>query len=346
MNFIEFKEKYEKVPVFEYPNNVPENVTISVCVQTYQHVGFISQCLDSIIAQKTNFDFEILLGEDYSSDGTRDICIDYAKRYPNIIRLFLHHRTNNIKINNKATGRFNMLNNIFNSKGKYIAICEGDDYWTDSNKLQIQYDFLENHPNYNIVGHNIETLIESGKLIKARYFSYKDGRYYLYRNFTPTLSLLFRRTNKTGDLPVYMEKTSMADMPLCYHVADSQKVKKIKKIMGVRRVHGGGVWSQLDRLQICDNGIEAREEMRAHINAGDEYFLNAGINRLKVKKFLFQKTDGLDPTPPQLLKDSKYLNIHKAVLSISTLIKSKRGLNYLNKACDYITDISINLLKD
>ena len=78
------------------------NPVVSVCVQAYQHESYIHDCIQSILSQKTNFKFEILIGEDQSSDKTRDICKDYAKKYPKVIRLFLHNRENNIRINNMS----------------------------------------------------------------------------------------------------------------------------------------------------------------------------------------------------------------------------------------------------
>src|SRR6476619_44433 len=98
MNFQEFKEKYQHKEIVEYPNKVDDKPMVSVCVQTYQQVNYIKECLESILIQKTDFPFEILLGEDESTDGTREICIEYAKKYPERIRLFLHCRENNIVI--------------------------------------------------------------------------------------------------------------------------------------------------------------------------------------------------------------------------------------------------------
>jgi glycosyltransferase involved in cell wall biosynthesis len=153
MDFIKFKEIYENI-VVKSNNQVESKCKVSVCIQTYNHVYYIKECLESILSQKTNFDFEILLGEDNSSDGTRELCIDYAKRFPNKIRLFLHHRENNISIGGQPTGRFNFMYNLYSAKGKYIALCEGDDYWTDSLKLQKQVDFLEGNLEYSGIGTN------------------------------------------------------------------------------------------------------------------------------------------------------------------------------------------------
>lgn len=147
----QFLEKYQQVPVEHYPHKVHNKPMVSVCVQAYQHAPFITECLDSILMQKTDFDYEILLGEDASTDGTREICIEYAKKYPDKIKLFLHHRENNIVINGSPTGRLNFLHNLLSAQGKYIALCEGDDYWTDPLKLQKQVDFLEEHEEYGVV---------------------------------------------------------------------------------------------------------------------------------------------------------------------------------------------------
>ncbi|MDI1322296.1 MAG: glycosyltransferase family 2 protein [Algoriphagus sp.] len=119
---------------------------VSVCVQTYQHEAYIRECLDSILSQKTTFPFEIILGEDDSEDGTREICKEYADKHPDVIRLFLRDKKDKIFINGTKTGRFNFLENLKSCRGKYISFCDGDDYWVDSEKIQKQVEFLESNP--------------------------------------------------------------------------------------------------------------------------------------------------------------------------------------------------------
>lgn len=116
---------------------------VSVCVQTYQHEAYIRECLDSLLNQKTSFHFEIILGEDDSEDGTREICQEYAAKHPDRIRLFLRDKKDKIFINGKKTGRFNFLENLKSCRGKYIAMCDGDDYWIDNYKLEKQISFIE-----------------------------------------------------------------------------------------------------------------------------------------------------------------------------------------------------------
>jgi len=128
MDFQDFKLKYQKKEVLEGLNEAPKTPLVSVLVQTYQHVDYIKECLDSILMQKTNFEFEIILGEDTSDDGTREICLNYAKQHPNKTRLFLHYRENDIHIGGSPTGRFILISNLISARGNYIVLCEGDDY--------------------------------------------------------------------------------------------------------------------------------------------------------------------------------------------------------------------------
>lgn len=149
LNF--FLDKHQKVVVHEYPTKVDlDQSMVTVCVFAYNHIDYIEQCLEGILMQETTFPFAIYLGEDASSDGTREKCIEYADKYPDIIKLVLHERANNISINGKPSGRFNSTYAYLDIDSKYLAICEGDDYWTDPKKLQMQIDFLQSNLEYGI----------------------------------------------------------------------------------------------------------------------------------------------------------------------------------------------------
>ena len=117
-----------------------QKVDISVVVMTYFHEAYIAQCLDSILAQETDLRYEILVGDDASQDKTPEIIRDYAERYPDKIRPFL--RTKNIGASR------NDIDLMGKARGKYIAPLEGDDYWVSRHKLQRQWEFLEQHPEY------------------------------------------------------------------------------------------------------------------------------------------------------------------------------------------------------
>lgn len=151
MELEKFIEKYQKEPVEEYPNRVLEVVgqpVVSVRVSTYNHAPYIRQCLDSILAQKMTQPWELCIGEDESTDGTREICIEYAKAHPERIRLFLHKRANNISVDGRPSSRFQSSYTKMMCRGKYGAICEGDDFWIDSEKLQTQFDYMEANPEF------------------------------------------------------------------------------------------------------------------------------------------------------------------------------------------------------
>ena len=148
---------------------------VSVNIITYNHEPYIAQAIEGALMQKTNFPYEVLIGEDDSSDGTREICKEYAARYPAKIRLFLNDRKNVIYINGRPTGRWNFVNLLRNARGQYMAICEGDDYWIDPYKLQKQVDFLEKNKDYGIVHTDAHWLFnKTGKIIQNwhRYYNH------------------------------------------------------------------------------------------------------------------------------------------------------------------------------
>lgn len=118
---------------------------------TYNHVSYIKQALDACLAQETSFDFEIIVCDDYSTDGTREILQEYAQKYPNIV-LSLQHK-------NKKAGQ-NYIDGIAKVRGKYLAMCEGDDIWTVPHKLEKQVRFLEENPDFSVSCHRVEMTFE------------------------------------------------------------------------------------------------------------------------------------------------------------------------------------------
>ncbi|MCF6185625.1 MAG: glycosyltransferase, partial [Bacteroidales bacterium] len=118
-------------------------MTVSILMLTYNHEKFIAQAIESVLMQKVSFNYELIIGDDCSQDNTQKIIREYQKKHPDIIKPVL--RTKNIGANN------NFVDIFKKATGKYIALLEGDDYWTDPNKLQKQVDFLEANPEYGIV---------------------------------------------------------------------------------------------------------------------------------------------------------------------------------------------------
>lgn len=133
---------------------IDNEIKVSICCLTYNHKPYIEQTLNRFLKQKTNFKFEIIIHDDASTDGTSEIIKEYASKYPNIIVPILQS-VNQYSLNTLITIKY-----IFPLvHGKYIAFCEGDDSWPNENKIQLQYDFLENNPDYAAVG-GVSTYID------------------------------------------------------------------------------------------------------------------------------------------------------------------------------------------
>jgi len=254
--------------IIEYQNNTRGiKPLISVIVLTYNHENYIKECLDGILAQLTNFEVEIIVGEDDSNDKTRKICLDYAEKHPNKIRLIFHSEKNKIYINNKKTGRFNFLYNYNISRGKYIALCEGDDYWTNPHKLQKQVDFLEANPDYALCFHEVQIKEEAtGGLIEdnitRKVPDTTDIRDLARGNYIHTPSVVFRNN---FSLPDWFSECTMGDWPLYCVLTGNKKIKKLSDVMAVYRSHPDSMWSAKDKSSRIRNSLHT---YRLVLNSG------------------------------------------------------------------------------
>lgn len=139
---------------------------VSISCITYNHAPYIKQCLDGFLMQKTTFSFEVLIHDDASTDGTTEIIKDYAQKYPDIIKPLYEEENQWIK-GRRGSAEFNFPR----ARGKYIALCEGDDYWIDENKLQMQVDFLENNPEYGMCYTNFNIYYQNKKKFEFDLFT-------------------------------------------------------------------------------------------------------------------------------------------------------------------------------
>lgn len=137
-----------------------EEIKVSVIVLTYNQENYIKQAIDSILKQKVSFNYEILVGDDASTDGTSDILKSYIDAGNKCIHIFIREK------NMGATA--NLVDLLQRSKGKYIASCEGDDYWSDEYKLQKQANFLDKHPEYIGCTHSVALIQKNGELCKTQ----------------------------------------------------------------------------------------------------------------------------------------------------------------------------------
>ena len=214
---------------------------VSITVATYQHVKYIKQFLDGLLMQKTNLLYEVIIGEDGSVDGTQEICKEYAEKYPDKIRLYIRDRrlSQFVAENGKVT-RFNGIWNRMSARGKYIAWCEGDDYWTDPLKLQKQVDFLEGHPEYGLCYTKVRYYHQATK----RFIKTWGGPYTCFddlfkQNTIPTLTVLLRRNlynQYITEIQPEQQHWKMGDYPMWLWFAHESSIKLIPDVTGVYRV--------------------------------------------------------------------------------------------------------------
>jgi len=139
---------------------------VSVKMITYNHAPYIAQAIEGVLQQKTNFPYELVIGEDCSTDGTRQIVFDYQKKYPAIIRVITSDQNVGMSKNSHLTTKA--------CRGKYVAFCEGDDYWHHPDKLQKQADCLESHPEYGLVCSDYDVYLVKAKKRIRNFVAYRN----------------------------------------------------------------------------------------------------------------------------------------------------------------------------
>lgn len=219
---------------------------VSVLVMTYNHAEFISQALDSVLMQEADFDYEVLISEDCSTDGTRELVVGYQQRYPKQIRLLLSPQ--NIRNNSVVT------RGIQAAQGDYIALLDGDDYWTSPVKLQKQVDFLERHPECTLCFHNATVIDEEDASppwhwTPAGHPAISTLADLWLGNFIATCATVFRR-GVIGEIPDwYIDLFPITDWPLHLLNAAHGKIGYINEVMGVYRYHSRGFYSPLSQAR-------------------------------------------------------------------------------------------------
>jgi glycosyltransferase involved in cell wall biosynthesis len=219
---------------------------VSICCITYNHAAYIAQAMDSFLMQKTNFKYELIIGEDNSCDGTQAVLKKYASAYPDAITVVNH--------NPNIGAIANQIDTFARARGKYIACCDGDDFWTDPFKLQKQVDFLEANPAYVICCHHTTVINENGEKVyekelpREMEFGYMDvllGK----REETRNCSLMVRNDHyihAVGKLDWY-SKTYGTDSLFKLYILSvtQQKIYVMPDIMACYRLHKGGIWSMI-----------------------------------------------------------------------------------------------------
>ncbi len=219
------------------PAVLSRNPVISVHMITYNHEPYIAQAIEGMLMQETDFPIELIIGEDCSTDRTREIILDYQKKHPQIIRVIMS------EINIGAMP--NLIRVAKACRGKYVAICEGDDYWTDPYKLQKQVDFLQANPDFSLCFHDALILWE-GKSYPPRYFCSKDQKEIstiedvIGEWFIPSASMVIRKKHITP-LPEWFQDIYNGDYALHLLLAEKGKIKYCDEVMSVYRKQSGSL---------------------------------------------------------------------------------------------------------
>lgn len=321
---------------------------VSVCMITYNHEKYVGQAIDSVLMQETSFPYELVIGEDCSTDRTREIVLRYQQERPAIVRVLCHEKN------------LGMLRNLATTleacRGEYIALLEGDDYWTASAKLQRQVELLDAHPETAICGHQAILIWEDGscpsKVLPDRSTSFLELRDLLanFSCFIPTCSAMFRQRSFPGFPPWYF-KLKIGDLPLLVLNARHGNIALLAEPMAVYRIHRAGVWSAWNWSQHLEAVAEAFE--RFNVVLEREY-------RPIIRDTLFKAYCWLGLTalaerdlprarrwtrkcltilpPHRRLRDKLHLGLQAYAPSLHRGFRSlKRGLGVVGRGFDFLT---------
>lgn len=221
------------------------NTLITVIVMTYNQIDYIKQCLDSILDQQIDIDFDVLIHDDCSDDGTHETLLNYQRQYPEKITI-IHQDSRKFLMYG-----FNMMIYRYivpHIKSKYIAYCDGDDYWCDSSKLKKQYEFMESHPDYSMCFHNAYQLRPNNDM-SSKWFIKDECDIDMSDliNEKPGVciatSSIFLKSEIFKDFSEWRKRFPVEDVPMYITSALHGKIHRLKDIMCVYRQFAAGSWS-------------------------------------------------------------------------------------------------------
>ena len=245
--------------------------TITVIVMTYNQKDYIRESLDSILRQKINVDFNILIHDDCSSDGTSEIIDEYKKQYPDKIEV-IHQKDRTYPV----VGFNGMLYTYVVPKieSDYVAYCDGDDYWTDDEKIQKQYDFMVSHPEYSMCFHSAYQLRPNNDM-SSKWFIKDEGDIDMSDIISErpgvcvATSSIFLKSDVFKDFSDWRKKYPVEDVPMYITAAMKGKIHRLKEVMCVYRQFAVGSWSAQNK-GANDKMIKHLGEMKEAVLRFDE----------------------------------------------------------------------------
>ncbi|WP_144605240.1 glycosyltransferase [Algoriphagus algorifonticola] len=239
---------------------------VSVSCLSFNHANYIRQCFEGILAQKTNFPFEIVVYDDASTDGTIEIIQEYIHKYPDLFNVFFQKENQYSKGVRGIAPRFNFPR----CRGKYIAFCEGDDFWIDPDKLQKQVDFLEENQDFTICCTNYSEVDQDGKLLKENIW---DGfrlspvitHEMILEHYKPKiLTSMFRKSAFKNGFPNIFSQTFNTDNFLCAIATENGPAGFLNFNSGCYRVHNQGVWSGKSEIRQFEMQLDTFFKMKGY----------------------------------------------------------------------------------
>jgi len=300
-----------------------EKILVSVAMPTYGQEKFIEEAVLGVLSQQCDFEVELIIADDCSPDSTAEIVRNIVDTHPNGSWIkYIRHEKNKGAIPNFAW-------TFCQTKGKYIAVCEGDDYWTDPLKLQKQVDFLEENKDYSIIFHKIIEI--SNHTEKFTYPNPDVEKTYTLNdlskeNFIITVSVVFRKN--MDELPEWMPYSPIGDYPLHLLNASFGLIKYFPDEMAAYRV-GSGMWSTQNTIDQITNTMFALKFLLIHFKNNQEVFDNLRIQYTNFQAALskpFEEKKLLE----SMIKDDNYLARTIRFRSLAKIFKI-RIFNLLRK---------------
>lgn len=259
-------------------------ILLSVNCIAYNQEEYIAQALDSILGQLTDFQFEVLVHDDASTDNTASVIRSYAQKYPGLIKPIYQTE------NQHSKGiRVGTVFNLSRARGKYVAYCEGDDFWTDPYKLQKQVDYMESHSGCSFCFHAVGVVSRQGKRIGNPIRPYRQNRTVPIQDiiegggrFLGTNSTVYRR-ELMAQPPDFYLNAPVGDFPLVLYLATQGDVYYFDEIMSSYRTGLPGSWTNSMKSS-PDKQVKVRKGMIAMIEAFDEYTGHKYADSVKVRR--------------------------------------------------------------
>lgn len=320
---------------------------VSICCLTYKHENFISDAIEGFLMQETEFPIEIIIHDDASPDRTPEIVETYRKMHPDIIKPIYQKENQHSK--GVDIGEKYMWPKV---TGKYIALCEGDDFWIDPAKLQKQVDYMERHPECTMCFHAARYLIYNSDVNDRLVRPYRRNKTVTLEDFIlegggffPTASLLFR-SHLIFEFPEFFKKRSLGDYPIALFMASQGTVYYLDEVMAVYRYKFPGSWTSM-HLSTNEGEIINREKdivMLRDLNEYTGYAYNSTISRvildkrIEISQFKNERLDLKEPENYDLYKDLDMKNKLKFLFrlrfpkahKIALKFKKKYRYNVLN----------------